>query len=164
MTCVASKDTDLHGHSAWACVPVWSQSSLFSCRKFLPLATHKAHIEDWSASAWQNQQNDLSAQGRLRSAWASAQSEQSSLRSQWVAKDLSFIPADSEVSDQTNEDPDQTGRMPRLIRVFAGCTSFLLVLSCTGSNDLCGQQRHRSAWAFSLGMRPSLITVFAVLL
>ena len=29
------------------------------------------------AAAWQNQQNDLCAQRRLRSAWASAQSDQS---------------------------------------------------------------------------------------
>ena len=32
--------------------------------------------ENW-ATAWQNQQNDLFAQRRLRSAWASAQSDQS---------------------------------------------------------------------------------------
>ena len=32
--------------------------------------------ENWS-TAWQNQQNDLCAQRRLRSAWASAQSDQS---------------------------------------------------------------------------------------
>ena len=44
----------------------------------------------------------------------------------WVAKDLSFLHADSEVSDQT-------GQMPRLIRVFAGGTAILLVLSCHGS-------------------------------
>ena len=36
-----------------------------------------------------------------------------SLCAQWVAKDLSFLHADSEHSDQT-------GRMPRLIWVFAG--------------------------------------------
>ena len=34
-----------------------------------------------------------------------------------------------------SEDSDQTGRMPRLIWVFAGCTLILLVLSCCGSND-----------------------------
>ena len=33
-----------------------------------------------------------------------------------------------------SEDSDQTGRMPRLIWVFAGCTVTLLVLSCRGSN------------------------------
>ena len=40
---------------------------------------------------------------------------ESSLSVQWVAKDWSFLHADS-------EDSDQTGQMPRLIRVFAGCT------------------------------------------
>ena len=57
----------------------------------------------------------LCAQRRLRSAWASAQSDQSSLCTQWVAKDPSFLHADS-------KDSDQTGRMPRLIWVFAGRT------------------------------------------
>ena len=47
---------------------------------------------------------------------------ESSLSAQWVAKDPSFLQADS-------EDSDQTGRMPRLIWVFAGCTFILLVLS-----------------------------------
>ena len=47
---------------------------------------------------------------------------ESSLCAQWVAKDPSFLHVDS-------EDSDQTGRMPRLIWVFAGCTATLLVLS-----------------------------------
>ena len=34
-----------------------------------------------------------------------------------------------------SKDADQTGRMPRLIRVFAGRTAILLVLSCHGSNN-----------------------------
>ena len=70
------------------------------------------------------------AQRRLTSAWASAQSDRSqSLRCafQWVAKDPSFLHADS-------EDSDQTGRMPRWIWVFARRTAILLVLSCRGSN------------------------------
>ena len=66
------------------------------------------------------------AQRRLRSAWASAQSDQSLLCAHWVAKDPSFLHADS-------EDSDQTGRMPRLIWVFAGRTLTLLVLSWGGS-------------------------------
>ena len=45
---------------------------------------------------------------------------------QWVAKDPSFLHADS-------EDSDQTGWMTRLIWVFAGCTVILLVLSWGGS-------------------------------
>ena len=51
---------------------------------------------------------------------------ESSLCAQWVAKDPSFLHADS-------EDSDQTGQMPRLICVFAGRTAILLVLSCHGS-------------------------------
>ena len=42
---------------------------------------------------------------------------ESSLCAQWVAKDPRFLHADS-------EDSDQTGRMPRLIWVFAGCALF----------------------------------------
>ena len=57
----------------------------------------------------------------IRPVWS-----ESSLCTQWVAKDPSFLHADS-------EDSDQTGRMPRLIWVFAGRTATLLVLSCRGS-------------------------------
>ena len=64
----------------------------------------------------------LCIQQRLRSAWAS----ESSLCAKWVAKDPSFLHADS-------EDSDQTGQMPRLIWVFACRTLILLVLSCCGS-------------------------------
>ena len=46
----------------------------------------------------------------IRPVWS-----ESSLSAQWVAKDPSFLHAD-------NEDSDQTGRMPRLIWVFAGRT------------------------------------------
>ena len=45
----------------------------------------------------------------------STQSDQSSLCTQWVAKDPKLLHTDS-------EDSDQTGWMPRLIRVFAGHT------------------------------------------
>ena len=58
----------------------------------------------------------------IRTVWS-----ESSLSAQWVAKDPSFLRADS-------EDTDQTGRMPRLIWVFAGRTTTLLILSCRGSN------------------------------
>ena len=57
----------------------------------------------------------------IRPVWS-----ESSLCAQWVAKDPSFLHADS-------EDSDQTGRMPRLIWVFAGRTTTLLVLSWGGS-------------------------------
>ena len=57
----------------------------------------------------------------IRPVWS-----ESSLCAQWVAKDPSFLHADS-------EDADQTGQMPRLIWVFAGRTVILLVLSLGGS-------------------------------
>ena len=50
---------------------------------------------------------------------------ESSLCDQWVAKDPSFLHADS-------EDSDQTRQMPRLIWVFTGRTFILLVLSWGG--------------------------------
>ena len=56
----------------------------------------------------------------------SAQSDQSSLWAQWVAKDPSFLHANSKHSDQT-------GRMSRLIRVLLGAQVVLLVLSGAGS-------------------------------
>ena len=60
----------------------------------------KNHIQTlfrtiWAAS-WQNQHNDLCAQRTLRSAWACAQSDQSSQCAQWVAEDPMFPHADSE--------------------------------------------------------------------
>ena len=54
------------------------------------------------ATARQNQQNDLYAQRRLWSVWASAKSDQSLLCAQWVAKDPRLLRADSEHSDQTD--------------------------------------------------------------
>ena len=69
----------------------------------------------------------MCAQRRLRSTWASRPVwSESSLCAQWVAKDPRFLHADS-------EDFDQTGRMPKLIWIFAGRTLILLVLSCRGS-------------------------------
>ena len=66
------------------------------------------------------------AKPRLRSAWASAQSEQSSL-SAW--RNLGSLATHWAHS----EDSDQTRQMPRLIWVFAGRTLILLVLTCRGS-------------------------------
>ena len=61
------------------------------------------------------------------------------LCAQWVAKDPSFLHADS-------EDSNQTGRMPRLIWVFAGRTLILLVLSC---RDSCVRVRLQMVWAIT---------------
>ena len=71
----------------------------------------------------------LCAQRRLRSAWAFAQSDQSSLCAHWVGKDPSFLHADS-------EDSDQTGRMLRLIWVFTRRTCHFVgfVMRCLINN------------------------------
>ena len=52
-------------------------------------------LKNWAAS-WQNQQNGMCAQRRLRSAWESAQSDQSLLCTQWVDEAPMFLHADSE--------------------------------------------------------------------
>ena len=74
--------------------------------------------------------------------------KESSLCAQLVAKDPSFLRADS-------EDSDQTGRMPRLIWVFAGRTLTLLVLSCRGSYTT---EAPSIMWALTLLNAPLLST------
>ena len=76
------------------------------------LNNHKMSHDMTKPTKW------VCAQRRLKS--------ESLLCIQWVAKDPSFLHVDSEFSDQT-------GRMPRLIWVFAGRTVTLLILSCCGS-------------------------------
>ena len=78
------------------------------------------------ATTWQNQQNECAPSEDRISLGIRPVLSESSLCAQWVAKDPSFLHADS-------QDSDQTGQMPRLIWVFAGCTLILLVLSCHGS-------------------------------
>ena len=74
----------------------------------------------WAAS-WQNQQNycasseDSDQPGHSPSLISL---DQSLLYAQWVAKDTSFLHADS-------EDSDETWRMPLLIRIFVGRTVIL---------------------------------------
>ena len=74
----------------------------------------------WAVS-WQNQQNDLCAQQRLRSAWASAQFNQS----------LCCPPErlGPKLPTEHTGKTDQTGRMPRLIWVLLGAHAIWLVLS-----------------------------------
>ena len=62
---------------------------------------------------------------------------ESSLCTQWVAKDPRFLHVDS-------KDSDQTGRMPKLIWVFAGSSLTLLVLSCRGSYIIVSKRCRRN--------------------
>ena len=76
----------------------------------------------------------------IRPVWS-----ESSLCAQWVAKDPSFLHADS----------GQTGWMPRPIRVFTEHTVTLLVLSCRGSH-VC----YLSPLAFTLKKSRTVVGVF----
>ena len=97
-------------------------------------------VSKWAIS-WQNQQNGMHTQQRLRSAWASTQSDQSSLCAQWIAKDPSFLHVDSEESDQT-------GRTPRLSESSLGTHAILLVLLWSGSNALWTMVPGHIEWEF----------------
>ena len=89
----------------------------------------------WAAT-WQNQQNECArSEDSDRHVHPPSLSE-SSMCAHWVAKYPSVLHADS-------EDPDQVGRMPRLIWVLAGRTVILLVLSCRGSFNVFG---HNIYW------------------
>ena len=73
---------------------------------------------------------------------------ESLLFTQWVAKNPSFLHADS-------EDSDQTGQMPRLIWVFAGRTVILLVLSCRGSYDTEHNMKENTLYQYTCSVTSS---------
>ena len=54
-----------------------------------------------------------------------------------------------------SKDSNQTGHMPRLIWVFAGCTLILLVLSCHGSNN---DLKEALFYTYQVGMIGSLMS------
>ena len=125
---------------------IWSEFSLSTWRSVGCCATHRTCSKDWLeyvdvqadlslfwlhiwfcrfyclpahfiwARARQNQQNDLCTQQTQISLVSLAVWSESSLGSQRVDKDAKLLYAD-------NKDTDQTGWMPRLIWVFAGCIS-----------------------------------------
>ena len=78
----------------------------------------KLENKKW-ATSWQNIQNGMCAQQRLRSIWASARSDQESLLSAW--RKLGSLATHWAHSEDS--------------WVFAGCTVILLVLSWGGSNQ-----------------------------
>ena len=75
------------------------------------------------ASSGQNQQSGMCAQRRLSSAWASTQSDQSSLCAQWVVEEPNFLHADS--------------GCPGWSEFLLGEHAILLVMSWSGSNITC---------------------------
>ena len=85
-------------------------------------ASHKMSRDMTKPTMW------LCAQRRLRSAWASSPPRIIRVFAAW--RKLGSLATHWAHS----EDSEQTGRVPRLIWVFAGRTLILLVLSCRGSN------------------------------
>ena len=96
------------------------EPGLQKCSLFLrPLAK----IKTW-ATSWQNKQNGLCTQRRLRSAWASAQSDQSlrRLRSAWASAQPDQSLRSVRAMDSWGPNVSSCGhwRLIRLICVFAG--------------------------------------------
>ena len=81
----------------------------------IKLATVYTQTQIWHiwTSSWQNQQNDLYAKRRPRSAWAMIRPVWSEFSqcTQWISEDPMLLRVD-------REDSEQTGRMPRLIWAF----------------------------------------------
>ena len=100
----------------------WSVQTL--CHLFL----NKSMQNNWAAS-WQNQQSVCPAKTQISLGIRPVRSESS--LSAW--RKLGSLATHWALS----EDSDQTGRMPSLIRVFAGRTATLLVLTRSGSDTLC---------------------------
>ena len=90
----------------------WQNSHILYTRaKLKGTAMHfQINVNNWAAS-WQNQQNGICAQRRLRSTWATW--SESSLSAWRKLRSLATNWAHS-------EDSDQTEWMPRLIWIFAG--------------------------------------------
>ena len=101
-------------HSCNFCFSTWPEIILKSCNLTYILFFSFNSITFEPPQDKTNQMTVCPAKTRISLGICSVWSE-SSLCTQWVAKDPSFPHADSENSDQT-------GRMPRLIWVFAGRT------------------------------------------
>ena len=107
-------------------------------------------LYNWAAS-WQNRHNDLCAQQRLRSAWASAHSDQS-LRS--ALNEKLRTPYFFKQTAKTA----QTRRMPRLICVLAGCKGLFVGFIMRRLNYIALLKDHKSRDAKA----PQKIFVFLV--
>ena len=110
----------------------------------------------WAAS-WQNQQSGMCAQQRLRSAWASAQSDQSSLCTQWVAKDPSFLHAQSDQSLRCPHMPfcwfchEEVHLESLWIKHFVDLYRIMWMYSEFFSKSFYWKTSHKSNWKFISG-------------
>ena len=102
----------------------------------------------WSSSTWTIDQMDMECfwfYKRIISMWSIKMSRDMTKPTKWLCAQRRLRSAQSVQSlccphEESfhwahSEDSDQTGRMPRLIGFFTGCTLTLLVLSCRGSFD-----------------------------
>ena len=121
---------ELHCRGYWhsEIITWWHEAAWLECRWGIKRCYQQRtnNVNEW-ATSWQNQQNGMCAQRRLRSAWAAAQSDWRlrCVLNGWLRTHGFFM--------QTAK-TDQTGLMPRPIWVLTGCTVILLVLSWGGSN------------------------------
>ena len=104
---------------------------------FTPYFVCPAKLQHIWAASWQNQQNGLRTHWRLRSAWASAQSDQSSL-SAW--KNLGSLTTHWAHS----EDTDQTGRKTKSTRAASWQNQ---------QNGMCAQRRLRVWSVLAVSMK-----------
>ena len=94
-------------------------STFFARHSQSAITSSKRKVFIWAAS-WQNEQNDCApSEGSIQPGHPPSLIRVFAC-AQWVAKDPSFLHADSEYSYQT-------GQMPRLIWVFAGRTCHFVV-------------------------------------
>ena len=99
----------------------WEQLTLSKIRK-----QRSVSFPQWSQRRRKWQQNGMCAQRRLRSAWAAAQSDQSSPCAQWVAKDPAFF-------KRTAKTLIRLGRCLGWSESSLGAHAILLALSYAGS-------------------------------
>ena len=88
---------------------------------------NKMWLKKW-ATSWETQRNDVCALRRLRSAWASAQSDQSSLCTQWVTKEQRLL-------SRTAKTLIRLGGCPNWSESSLGA-HVILFLSCCGSDTV----------------------------
>ena len=103
----------------------------YNSRTRQPHTTHvyRVTLQKW-ASSWENQQNELCAQRRLRSAWASAQSDQSSLSAWRKVGSLAIHWTQVKILIRLGG-----CGCPGWSESSLGAHAILLVLSWAGSND-----------------------------
>ena len=108
-------------------------ASIFSC--MLILLEKKNTTKTTWAVTWQNQQSDCVPSEDSDQPWhppSLIRVFAVPMKKAWV---LSYpLSAQRRLWSAHSKDSDHTGRLPRLIWVFAGCTHILLVLSCRGSH------------------------------